>query len=81
MAEEKTVNSQVTDAITQTALQVLGEAPSHSMAMVFQTMAHSMGLAMQNAVSVQNGMQQIQTSVVATACAKIVAAAGGGGPK
>ncbi len=79
MAESNPVNSQVTDSVTQSNVGVVAEAPAQSMGMVYQTMAHSISLSMQNMVTTQNGMQQIGTSVVSSACAKIVEAAGGGG--
>ena len=62
MAE--TVNSQVTDALTVTNVSVLGDSPAQSMGLVYQTMGHSIGLTMQNAVVAQNGMQQIKAAVV-----------------
>ncbi len=66
------VNSQITDAVTQTNVKVLGDAPAQSMALVYQTMAHSLSLAMQNAVSAQNGMQQLNAAIISTACRQIV---------
>lgn len=56
MAEPTAVNSQVTDAITQTNVKVLGEAPAMAMGNVYQTMAHSLGLMFENAVNAQQQM-------------------------
>ncbi len=67
-----TVNSQITDAVTQTNVTVVGEAPAQSMAMVYQSMAHATSLLMQNAVMAQGGMQQINSAVVASACQRIM---------
>ncbi|NER35325.1 MAG: hypothetical protein F6J93_15190 [Oscillatoria sp. SIO1A7] len=67
------VNSQVTDAVTQTNVTVLGESPSQSMGLVYQSMAQSISLLMQNGVSTQGGMQQINAAVIATACREIMA--------
>ncbi|MGK7954948.1 MAG: RebB family R body protein [Crocosphaera sp.] len=67
-----TVNSQITDAVTQTNVTVLGEAPAQSMAMVYQSMAHATSLLMQNSVMAQGGMQQINSAVVASACQRIM---------
>lgn len=67
------VNSQVTDAVTQTNVSVLGESPAQSMGMVYQSMAQSISLLMQNGVSNQGGMQQINAAVIATACREIMA--------
>jgi hypothetical protein len=69
-----TVNSQVTDAVTQTGVSVLGGASAQSMGMVYQSMAHAISLLMQNAVSAQGGMQQINAAVVASACKQILTA-------
>ncbi len=67
-----TVNSQITDAITQTNVSVVGKAPAQSMAMVYQSMAHATSLLMQNSVTAQSGMQQINSAVVASACQRIM---------
>ncbi|NEO33555.1 MAG: hypothetical protein F6K36_24640 [Symploca sp. SIO3C6] len=69
-----TVNKQVTDAVTQTATSIMGNAPAQSMGMVYQSMAHSISLLMQNSVSAQGGMQQINAAVIASACKQILAA-------
>mgnify|MGYP001545261386 CR=1 FL=1 len=66
------VNSQITDAVTQTNVKVLAEAPAQSMGMVYQTMAHSISLAMQNAVSSQSAMQQLNAAIISTACRQIL---------
>ena len=67
------VNGQVTDAVTQTNVSVLGVAPAQSMGLVYQTMAQSISLSMQNAVNSQNGMQQINAAIISTACQRILA--------
>lgn len=66
------VNEQVTDAVTQANVKVLGEAPAQSMAMVYQTMAHSISLAMQNAQQAQGGLQQIGNAVTSSAVTMIL---------
>ena len=66
------VNSKITDAITQTNVKVLAEAPAQSMAMVYQTMAHSISLSMQNSVSSQSAMQQLNAAIISTACRQIM---------
>lgn len=78
MAADTPVNSQITDAITQTNVKVLGEAPAQSMALVYQTMAHSISLAMQNAMQTQGSLQQIGNAVTSSACRMILEASGGG---
>ncbi|WP_087520838.1 RebB family R body protein [Polaribacter sp. SA4-12] len=53
MAFPTAVNSQITDAVTQTNVQVLSESPAMAMGSLYQSMASAMGLAMQNSVSQQ----------------------------
>ena len=64
-----TVNSQITDAVTQANVKVLGEAPAEALGMVFQSMSNSVGLSLENATQTQGGMQQ-----VANACTSSVVA-------
>lgn len=49
-----TVSTEITDAVTQSNVKVLGEAPAMAMGNVFQTAAHSTGLMFENAVNAQN---------------------------
>ena len=53
MANYTAVNSQITDAVTQANVKVMGEAPAMAMGSLFQTMAHSTGILFENAVSAQ----------------------------
>lgn len=73
MADIPTVNAQITDAITQTNVKVLGESPAQALAVLYQNMAHSLSLSMHNASSSQNQMQQIGTAVVSAAVSNIMA--------
>jgi hypothetical protein len=75
MADATLVNGQITDAVTQTNVKVLGEAPAQSMALVYQTMAHSISLAMENAQQAQGGLQQIGNAVTSSAITMIMNAA------
>lgn len=70
-----TVNPQITDAITSTTASTVGEAAAVAMGMFFQAEAQSFAMAMQNAVTGQQHINQIGEAVVATACARIMAAA------
>ncbi len=76
---DPTVNSQVTDAVAQVDVSVLGPAPAVAMGMVYQMMASSVGHSMQNATNIQHGMQQVGIAVVSTACAKILSQGPSGG--
>jgi hypothetical protein len=47
------VNGQITDAITQTNVKVLGEAPAMAMGNLYQTIGNSVAMAAANAVYAQ----------------------------
>lgn len=65
MADPTLVNGQITDAVTQTNVKILGDAPGQAMGMVYQTMGHAVGLGMQNAVAAQQQMTALgQASTV-----------------
>ncbi|MEP9361053.1 RebB family R body protein [Sphingomonas sp. KR3-1] len=48
-----TVNPQITDAVTQANVKVIGEAPAFAMGSIYQSMAHSSGILFENAVNAQ----------------------------
>lgn len=48
------VSEQVTDAVTQSNVKVVGESPAMAMGNTYQTAAHSTGLMFENAVNSQN---------------------------
>jgi len=56
MAYPTAVNNQITDAITQSNITVLGDAPAVALGSLYQAAAHALGLAMQNAASAQQQM-------------------------
>lgn len=64
MAYPTAVNSQITDAVTQSNVQVLADAPAMAMGTLYQTMAQSMGLASQNAVSNQQNSNTLSQAVI-----------------
>lgn len=49
----QTVNSQVTDSVTQTNVKILGEAPAMAMGSLYQTIGNSVAMAAANAVYAQ----------------------------
>ncbi len=63
MAFPTAVNSQITDAVTQANLKVLGDAPAQAMGSLFQAVAHAASLAAQNATSNQQNGQSIAAAV------------------
>jgi hypothetical protein len=62
MAFPTAVNDQVTDAVTQSNVKVLGDAPAFAMGAIYQSLAHSTGILYQNATSAQ---QQLAISAQA----------------
>jgi hypothetical protein len=67
-----TVNSQITDAVTQTNVKVLGEGPAEAVAVSVQAVAHATSLSVENASQAQGGMQQINNAAIGALIAKIV---------
>jgi hypothetical protein len=53
MALETALNSQITDAVTQANVKVLGDAPALSLSNLYQMISQSLGLSAQNAVMAQ----------------------------
>ncbi|MBE7637839.1 R body protein [Sneathiella sp. P13V-1] len=64
MAKDTPVNSQITDAVTQSNMAVLGNAPAQSMATAYQLLAQSVGVSMQNAVANQQNMNTIDSAIL-----------------
>jgi len=77
MPDTGLVNPQITDAVTQTNVKVLGEAPAEALAAANQTMAHAIGLAMENASQTQGGMQQVNNTTTGALIALIMQAGPG----
>lgn len=53
MATPTQVNDQITDAVTQSNVKVVGEAPAMALGTIYQAMAHSTGILFQNGVAQQ----------------------------
>jgi len=53
MAMPTPMNGQITDAVTQTNVKVLGDAPAMAMGAMYQSLSHSTGILYENAVSSQ----------------------------
>jgi len=53
MAESTPVNGQITDAVTQANVKVVGEAPAMAMGAIYQSLAQSTGILYENATSAQ----------------------------
>ena len=71
MAMPTAVNGQITDAITQSNVIVLGSMPAMAAGSLLQVTAHAMGLMMENAVSNQQQMNSVGQAVTAYAVAML----------
>lgn len=74
MAENTSVNAQITDAITQSNVINVGEAPAVALAIATQALAQAAGLAAQNAVQAQGAMQQINNAATSALVTQIMQA-------
>ena len=59
MALETSLNSQITDAVTQANVKVLADSPALSLSNLYQMVSQSLGLSAQNAV-----MSQQQSNII-----------------
>lgn len=62
MADPTLVNGQITDAVTQTNVKVLGEAPELALGTLEETVSQSIDLSMENAQ--QNQQPQDETELM-----------------
>ncbi len=69
-----TVQAQITDAVTQTNVKVVGESTAGALGVASQALAHAMGLSMENATQTQGGMQQMGNSAAVAIMAQITKA-------
>lgn len=76
MAFPTAVNDQITDAVTQNAVQVLGAAPAMAMGAIYQALAQATGLLFQNAVAAQQLGATIAQAVAAQGVAHIYSVGG-----
>lgn len=71
MAIPTPVNGQITDAVTQSNVQVLASAPAQAMGALLQAMAHAASNAANNAVTSQQQLNVIGQAVT-TSCVKML---------
>jgi hypothetical protein len=57
MAFPTAVNSQITDAITQSCVQTLGSSPAMAISSLYQATAHALALSAHNATLAQQQLQ------------------------
>jgi len=72
MAEPTPVNSQITDSVTQTNGEVLGEAPAMAMGTIYQALASSVGMMMANAAQAQQQANIVSQAATAASVAVIL---------
>jgi len=75
MAFPTAVNSQITDAVTQTNVKVLGDAPAQALGALYQSAASALALSLQNSVAGQQQAQILAQSVTARCVAALVGSA------
>ncbi len=69
MAYPTAVNGQITDAVSQAGVQVLGDAPALALGTLYQTMAQATALALQNAVASQQSLGAVNQAATVAAIA------------
>lgn len=72
MAFPTAVNSQITDAVTQSTVKVLGDAPAQALSSLYQAAAQSLANAMQNAVANQQNGNSLAEAVTAMGVATLL---------
>jgi hypothetical protein len=75
MAIPTPVNGQITDAVTQTNLSVLGAAPAQAMGGFYQAMAQTTAIGMQNATANQQLTNELASAVL-TRCVGVLTSNG-----
>lgn len=71
MADNTPVNSQITDAVTQANVSVLGQSPSMAIGALNQALSNSLGMMFANAVSAQQQQNVLAQAATAQAVATI----------
>ena len=75
MAFPTAVNNQITDAVTQANVKVLGDAPAIAVSLLYQATAQALANAAHNATAAQQQAAILAQSVT-TACVKSLLDAG-----
>jgi len=73
MAASTSINDQIVDSISQTAVMTLGSSPAMAATLLYQAVAQAMGNAANNATMVQQQGNTVTLAVASTACAIILA--------
>lgn len=70
------VNTQITDAVSQTNVKTVAEAPAGAIAVSSQALAHAISLSMETSSQIQGGMQTANEMSTAAIVAAIVGSKG-----
>jgi hypothetical protein len=74
------VNDQITDAVTQSNVKVVSDAPAQALGSLYQACAQALATAAQNAVSAQQQANTLEQAVT-TACVQALTRSGAGSAK
>jgi hypothetical protein len=74
MSDDGTVNSQITDSVTQSSTFLIGQGAASSMGMLDMVLLETLGMAMHNAVVRQQHNQMSNSAAITAACAKMLQA-------
>lgn len=77
MAFPTAVNNQITDAVTQSNVKVLGDAPAQALGSLYQAAAQSLSQAMQNAVANQQNGNALAEAVLTRCVESLVGGSDG----
>jgi hypothetical protein len=72
MALPTPVNDEVTDAVTQANVQVIGSAPAQSLGSVYQVLAQSTSILFENATAQQQNGRTVQDAILGAAASLIL---------
>lgn len=72
MAFPTSVNSQITDSVTQANVNVLSDAPAVAMGNLYQAAAAAAGQAIQNAVSNQQNLNVLAEAVTTASVKSLI---------
>jgi hypothetical protein len=70
-----TVNPQITDAVTQTNVAVVGQAPAVAIGSLYQTISNSVSMAAANAVFAQQQANVVYQAATTMGVAKLLSLA------
>lgn len=73
MAASSSINDQIVDSVSQTAVMTLGSSPSVAVSLLYQAVAQAMGNAANNATVQQQQGSTVTIAVAGTACAIVMA--------